>query len=107
MGNVFSQMKDLYKMQREAKDMQKKLRVEKIAGESDDKKVKLFMNGAQELEDIFIDDSLRNVLQCNKANLPTLLYHTPSTEDFPMFKIYSLDKDEILDTYSFMINNVY
>jgi len=58
MGNVFSQMKDLYKMQREAKDMQKKLRVEKIAGESDDKKVKLFMNGAQELEDIFIDDSL-------------------------------------------------
>ena len=57
--------------------------------------------------DIFIDDSLRNVLQCNKANLPTLLYHTPSTEDFPMFKIYSLDKDEILDTYSFMINNVY
>ena len=58
MGNVFSQMKDLYKMQREAKDMQKKLRVEKIVGESDDSKVKLFMNGAQELEDIFIDDSL-------------------------------------------------
>ncbi len=58
MGNVFSQMKDLYKMQREAKDMQKKLRVEKIVGESDDSKVKLYMNGAQELEDIFIDDSL-------------------------------------------------
>ena len=58
MGNVFSQMKDLYKMQREAKDMQKKLRVEKIVGESDDSKVKLYMNGAQELEEIFIDDSL-------------------------------------------------
>jgi 5'(3')-deoxyribonucleotidase len=57
--------------------------------------------------DIFIDDSLRNVIQCNKEGLPTLLYNTERTKDFPMFKIFSLDKEEIIDTYVFMKNNVY
>lgn len=52
--------------------------------------------------DIFIDDNFYNVLQCNKAGLPTLLYHTDKTEDNPMFKIYSLSKEEILDAYIFM-----
>jgi DNA-binding protein YbaB len=58
MANVFSQMKDLYKMQAEAKEMQKKLKTVKITGESDDKDVVIYMNGAQEFEDIFISDSL-------------------------------------------------
>jgi DNA-binding protein YbaB len=58
MANVFSQMKDLYKMQSEAKEMQKKLKVVKIVGESNDGRVQISMNGAQEFEDIFIDDSL-------------------------------------------------
>lgn len=57
-GNVFSQMKDLYKLQREAKDMQKKLREQKVTGESSDKKIKIFMNGAQEFEDLYIDETL-------------------------------------------------
>ena len=55
---MFSQMKDLYKLQREAKEMQKKLREVSVTGESDDGSIKLFMNGAQEFEDIFIDQSL-------------------------------------------------
>jgi len=58
MGNVFSNMKDMYKLQREAKEMQKKLREVRITGASDDGSIKLFMNGAQEFEDIFIDQSL-------------------------------------------------
>lgn len=57
--------------------------------------------------DVFVDDSLRNVLQCNNAGLPTLLYNTDLYEDFPMFKIFSLDKEEILDAYVFLKNNVY
>ncbi len=58
MANPFGQMKDLYKMQREAKIMQKKMRQQKIAGESRDGKVVIFMNGAQEFEDFEIDESL-------------------------------------------------
>lgn len=45
-------------MQSEAKEMQKKLKVVKIVGESNDGRVQISMNGAQEFEDIFIDDSL-------------------------------------------------
>lgn len=58
MANMFNQMKDLYKMQKEAKALQKKMRERKIAGESNDGKVVVYMNGAQEFEDIHIDDSL-------------------------------------------------
>lgn len=48
----------LLKMQKEAKQMQKKLRERRISGASKDERVKVFMNAAQEFEDIFIDDSL-------------------------------------------------
>ncbi len=58
MNNPFSQMKDLYKLQREAKEMQKKLRERRLSGESKDGRVKIYMNAAQEYEDIFIDDTL-------------------------------------------------
>lgn len=58
MGNPFGQMKDLYKMQREAKEMQKKMRQQKIAGESKDGQVVIYMNGAQEFEDFEIDEEL-------------------------------------------------
>lgn len=52
--------------------------------------------------DIFIDDSLSNVLKCQSSGLPALLFHTEKTVDFPMFKVFSLNKDEIIDTYLFM-----
>lgn len=45
-------------MQREAKKMQKRLREKKISGESKDGMLKLFMNGAQEFEDVWVDDVL-------------------------------------------------
>ena len=45
-------------MQSEAKKLQRKLQENKVSGESKDGKVKIFMNGAQEYEDIWIDDEL-------------------------------------------------
>ncbi len=50
--------KELLNMQREAKKMQKRLREKKISGESKDGMLKLFMNGAQEFEDVWVDDVL-------------------------------------------------
>lgn len=48
----------LLKMQSEAKQMQKKLREKKVSGSSKDGRVVIFMNLAQEFEDLHIDESL-------------------------------------------------
>ncbi|HPM14020.1 MAG TPA: YbaB/EbfC family nucleoid-associated protein [Candidatus Dojkabacteria bacterium] len=53
--------KELIKMQMEAKKMQSKLREKKITGESKDKMLKITMNGAQEFEDIQIDENLMDI----------------------------------------------
>ncbi len=53
--------KELIKMQMEAKKMQGRLREKKISGESKDGMLKLFLNGAQEFEDIWVDDTLMDV----------------------------------------------
>ena len=45
-------------MQSEAKKMQKQLREKKISGESKDNSLKIYMNGAQEFEDIYMDEEL-------------------------------------------------
>jgi DNA-binding protein YbaB len=50
--------KELWRMQNEAKKMQNKLRERKITGESKNQRVKIYMNAAQELEDIYIDDEM-------------------------------------------------
>ncbi|MCD4756274.1 YbaB/EbfC family nucleoid-associated protein [bacterium] len=50
--------KEILKMQGEAKRMQKKLREKKITGESKDGRLKIYMNGAQEFEDIYIDEEV-------------------------------------------------
>jgi len=58
MGGLFGQMKDIYKLQREAKEMQKRMKTVHITGYSDDENVKIDMNGLQEIEDISINDEL-------------------------------------------------
>lgn len=58
MANPFGNMKELYKMQREAKQMQKKLREKKVKGVSKNGYVTIYMNAAQEFEDIEIADHL-------------------------------------------------
>lgn len=58
MSNIFNNMKDVYKLQKQARQMRKELRKQEIVGISKDEKVKIYMNGAQEYKDIEIDDSL-------------------------------------------------
>lgn len=53
--------KELIKMQMEAKKMQNRLREKKLSGESKDGMLKIFLNGAQEFEDIWVDDTLMDV----------------------------------------------
>ncbi len=60
MAGVFNNLKDMYKLQKQARQMQKELRKQKVTGSSKDDKVKIHMNGAQEYQDIEIDDSLLN-----------------------------------------------
>jgi len=55
---AFGQMKDLYKLQKEARKMQKEMKKMKVEGFSKDEKVKLVMNGLQNIEEIEIEDEL-------------------------------------------------
>ncbi len=48
---------EILKMQSEAKKLQNKMREKKLKGESKNGAIKIFMNGAQELEDVHIDDN--------------------------------------------------
>lgn len=56
--------------------------------------------------DVFIDDSIRNVIQMNLAGLPCLLMDSPANQSYgPMGRVYSLDYEEIEDVYNmFMID---
>jgi DNA-binding protein YbaB len=61
MAGVFGQMKDLYKLQKEAREMQKKMKNVHIKGYSDDESVKISVNGLQEVEEMEIADELLNI----------------------------------------------
>lgn len=58
MANVFSQARDLYKMQREAKAMQKKMKQVNVTGYSKDEMVEVKINGINEVEDVNINVDL-------------------------------------------------
>jgi len=61
MGGMFNQLKDIYKLQKEAREMQKKMKEVKIIGVSDDEDVKIYMNGLQEIDTMEISDDLLGV----------------------------------------------
>lgn len=51
--------------------------------------------------DVLIDDSVSNVVKCINSGVPALLIDRPHNQWFgPMFRIYSLCIDEILDAYN-------
>lgn len=53
--------------------------------------------------DVFIDDSISNVMKCLNSGVPALILDTPYNQsDDPAFRIYSLDKEEILEAYHLM-----
>lgn len=60
MANPFLQAKELMKLQKEAKVMQKKMKSIRVTGSSRDGLVSVTLNGAQELEDIVIGSELLN-----------------------------------------------
>ncbi len=58
MANPFGAVKDIYKLQKEAKKMQEEMKQLMVTGESKKGLVKVTLNGIQELVDINIDDEL-------------------------------------------------
>jgi len=55
---AFGQMKELYKLQKEARRMQKEMKKLSVEGYSKDELVRMVLNGLQEIEDMEIDESL-------------------------------------------------
>lgn len=54
--------------------------------------------------DVFIDDSLKNFLDLNNQGIPCLLMDSPLNQEWgPVGRIYSLDIEEIEDTYELMM----
>ena len=61
MKNPFAQAREIVKLQQEAREMQKKLKSTLVTGKSGDSLISVTINGAQELEEIAISDSLLSV----------------------------------------------
>ncbi len=58
--------------------------------------------------DVFIDDSINNMIAMNLANVPCLLLDTPNNQEWgPIGKVYSLDKEEIEEVYYLFKNTIY
>lgn len=50
--------------------------------------------------DVFVDDSISNFIAMNKAGVPCLLMDSENNQDWgPIGRIYSLDKDEIEESF--------
>jgi DNA-binding protein YbaB len=58
MAGAFGKMKDLYKLQKEARAMQKRMKQMRISGLSKNEHVEIIINGTQEVEEIDISDEL-------------------------------------------------
>lgn len=58
--------------------------------------------------DVFVDDSIRNVIDMNLAGVPCLLMDSPANQSYgPIGRVYSLDYEEIEDTYNMFIDQVF
>lgn len=58
--------------------------------------------------DIFIDDSISNMIKMNLSGVPCLLLDKEYNRDFgPIGRIYTLNKEEILDIYHLFMNTIY
>lgn len=58
--------------------------------------------------DVFIDDSVRNMIQMNLSGLPCLLMDSPYNQNWgPIGRIYSLNYEEIEDAYILLLETVF
>ncbi|MBD3363115.1 hypothetical protein GF362_05325 [Candidatus Dojkabacteria bacterium] len=58
MANIFGQMGDLYKLQKEARKMKKKMKKMSVSGFSKNEDVEVVIDGTQEILEIGIEDEL-------------------------------------------------
>lgn len=86
------------------KELFPKAPIYQIFGYSLSKYSKIRMTGCH----LHIDDSLSVFLDLNKKGIPCLLLDSPFNQDWgPVGRIYSLDKDEIEDTYHLFKETVF
>lgn len=58
---MFGKLGDIYKLQKEAREMQKNMKVIKVSGLSRNEDVEVVMDGTQEILEIGINDELINL----------------------------------------------
>ena len=57
--------------------------------------------------DVLIDDSITNVMQAINSGLPALIIDRPHNQtDDPVFRIYSLDLEEIIEAYKLELDTL-
>lgn len=57
---------------------------------------------------LHIDDSLKVFIDCNIKGIPCLLMDNPANQEWgPIGRIYSLDKEEVEDTYNLFVNTMF
>lgn len=54
--------------------------------------------------DVFIDDSINNVVKMNKSGVPCLLKHATHNEDVVVGKIFNISRESIIDGYIYLKN---
>lgn len=95
--------KQLIKKQLEINNLPK-VPIYQVFGYSISKVPQLKRSGA----DVHIDDSLHNFINLNLKGIPCLLLDSPNNQDWgPIGRIYSLDKDEIEETYHLFMDTMY
>jgi len=58
--------------------------------------------------DLFIDDSISNMIEMNLAGIPCLLYNTENNGHWgPVGRLYSLKYDDIVDTYNLFVDTMF
>lgn len=58
--------------------------------------------------DVFVDDSISNMVQMNLSGVPCLLMDSESNQDWgPVGRVYSLDIYEIEDAYHLLLDTVF
>lgn len=58
--------------------------------------------------DVFIDDSISNMIKMNLSGVPCLLMDSETNQDWgPIGRVYTLDKEEILDTYHLFMDTTF
>lgn len=58
--------------------------------------------------DVFVDDSVHNMITMNLSGIPCLLMDTPNNQDWgPIGRLYTLDKNDIIDTYNLFMETMF